>query len=116
MVQHGLGKPRKRRQLGVVTHGIGPTLRWRHRERPKSGAKGRTRRRTVAGKQPSQRLGWEAIAKALKLDVSEKVHRTKIAELLKVWIKNGMFVRVDKQDPKRRETHPCIEVAQWATD
>ena len=54
------------------------------------------------------------IATALKLDVTDKAHRHKISELLKVWIKNGMFIQTDERDPKRRTPHPCIKVGQLA--
>jgi hypothetical protein len=66
----------------------------------------------------SQATDWvgKPIAAALKLDASNKAHKKKISGLLKVWIKSGMFVRVERYDPKRREKHPCIEVGEWATD
>jgi hypothetical protein len=55
------------------------------------------------------------IARALRLDPANKAHARKIAALLKVWIENGMFVRVTGRDAKRMEK-TFVEVGQWATD
>ena len=56
------------------------------------------------------------IAAALKLDPTNKAHSKKIAGLLKVWIENGMFVRVTGRDPKRRDERTFVEVGEWAND
>ena len=55
------------------------------------------------------------IATALRLDLDNKAHAKKVAGLLKVWLANGMFVRVPGKDKKRMEKM-FIEVGQWATD
>jgi AAA domain len=56
----------------------------------------------------------KAIATALDLDPDKKANKKKIGSLLKVWIKNGMFVRVTGKDPKRRDDRKFIEVGTWA--
>lgn len=55
------------------------------------------------------------IAEALRIDVSTKSGKQKVSSLLKIWIANGMFVRVVGKDAKRMEK-TFIEVGQWATD
>jgi hypothetical protein len=56
-----------------------------------------------------------AAAKALKLDVNNKEHKSKIIRLLKTWTANGMFSVVDGLDDQRRE-RSFIEVGEWAND
>jgi hypothetical protein len=65
----------------------------------------------------SQANDWVggAIAMALKIDISTKPGKQKVASLLKIWIANGMFVRVTGKDAKRMEK-TFVEVGQWATD
>jgi hypothetical protein len=56
------------------------------------------------------------IAEALKRDINDPDTRRDIKAMLKIWIKNGMFKRVEVKDPNSRKTKPCIEVGEWATD
>ncbi len=65
----------------------------------------------------SQAADWvgKPIAAALNLDPDDKAHVKKITGLLKVWIGNGMFVRVVGKDAKRMEK-TFVEVGQWASD
>jgi hypothetical protein len=62
-------------------------------------------------RQNSQSKDWAgyAVASALKLDANDKAARSKIRELLKTWIKNGMFVVVEGLDNKR-ERRSYVEV------
>ena len=50
-----------------------------------------------------------AVASVLKLDVTNKAHKAKIAALLKTWIANRMFVVIEGPDAKR-EKRSFIEV------
>ena len=65
----------------------------------------------------SQAKDWagRAVADVLKLDTSNKAHRTKIAGLLKTWIKNGMLVVVEGEDASRRK-RSFVEVGAPADD
>jgi hypothetical protein len=54
------------------------------------------------------------IAAVLKLNPDNKKDKRKITSMLKVWIENGMFVRIPGKDPKRRVKKMFIEVGQWA--
>jgi hypothetical protein len=75
----------------------------------------------------SQAKDWagHAIAKAIALDTTSKapkaakakarMNRAKIAEMLKTWIGNGMFVEVEGLDD-RREKRKFIEVGKPADD
>ncbi len=56
-----------------------------------------------------------AVAKVLGLDVEDKADQAKIADVLKIWIKNGMFVVVERGDERSR-VRPFLEVGQWAND
>jgi hypothetical protein len=56
-----------------------------------------------------------AIAKAMGLDPDNKADRAKVATLLKVWIKNGMFIVVEGEDAKRMKRN-FIQVGEPATD
>jgi hypothetical protein len=62
-------------------------------------------------RQNSQSKDWAgyAVASALKLDANDKAARSKIRDLLKTWIKNGMFVVVEGLDDKR-ERRSYVEV------
>jgi hypothetical protein len=62
-------------------------------------------------RQNSQSKDWAgyAVASALKLDANDKAARSKISELLKRWIRNGMFVVVEGLDDKR-ERRSYVEV------
>ena len=62
-------------------------------------------------RQNSQSKDWAgyAVASALKLDANDKAVRSKISELLKTWIKNGMFVVVEGLDDKRAR-RPYVEM------
>ena len=42
------------------------------------------------------------IAKALDLDLSDRRNRAKVAELLRIWIKNGMFEVYQAADDERK--------------
>lgn len=55
------------------------------------------------------------IAKVLKLDPEDKKDCEKVKRLLKVWIKNGMFVVVDGKDDKGKR-RPYVEVGEVASD
>jgi hypothetical protein len=56
------------------------------------------------------------IARVLKLDPDNKQAKRKITAMLKVWIDNGMFVRVERKDPKKREMKTFVEVGQRANN
>ncbi|WP_292529533.1 AAA family ATPase [Methylocystis sp.] len=57
----------------------------------------------------------KAVAKAMKLDVSDKRHRAKINGLLKIWKSTGALVEVDGKDDKRN-TRIYVEVGTPAND
>jgi uncharacterized protein YjiS (DUF1127 family) len=54
-------------------------------------------------RQNSQATDWIgiAVAQVLKLDATNKAHRTKINAILKQWIRNGMFAEVVGEDDNR---------------
>jgi hypothetical protein len=56
-----------------------------------------------------------AIARAMKLDPTDSAAKTRIKQLLKTWIANGMFVVVQGKDNKGND-RPFVEVGEWATD
>ena len=56
-----------------------------------------------------------AIAAVLRLDLSTKAHKAKVAGLLATWIKTGMLVVVEGQDDKRRPRQ-FVEVGTAASD
>jgi len=64
-----------------------------------------------------QAADWvgKPIARALRLDPTNKAHARKISGLLKLWMANDMFVTVTGKDSKRME-RTFIEVGTWATD
>ena len=68
-------------------------------------------------RQNSQAKDWIGIAVAhvLKLDATNKAHRSKINALLKAWIKNGMFVEVEGEDDNRIK-RAFVEVGAPAND
>jgi hypothetical protein len=55
------------------------------------------------------------IARALRLDPTNKANIRKITGLIKMWIETGMFVRVTGRDAKRIEKI-FVEVGQLVTD
>ena len=55
------------------------------------------------------------IARALKIDVSNKAGKAKVAALIKTWMSTGMFVEVEGKDSKRMP-RTFIEVGQFASD
>lgn len=57
----------------------------------------------------------KAVAQAIRLDVEEKSHRSKISALLRKWIAEGMLVVVDGADD-RRQIRAYVEVGELATD
>jgi hypothetical protein len=57
----------------------------------------------------------KAVAQALNLDPDNKAHRSKIATLLKTWIKNGALRLVDERD-ERREIRAYVVVGEMAND
>jgi hypothetical protein len=56
-----------------------------------------------------------AAAKALKLDVKNPEHKSRIIRLLKTWTDNGMFVEVNGLDDQRK-TRSYLEVGERADD
>ncbi|NUJ80293.1 AAA family ATPase [Methylocystis sp. FS] len=64
-----------------------------------------------------QAADWvgKAVAKAMKMDASDKRHRAKIIGLLKVWKSTGTLVEVDGKDEARR-TKTYVEVGTPAND
>ncbi len=68
-------------------------------------------------RESSQAKDWagRAVADTLKLDVTDKAHKAKIASLLKTWIKNGMLAVVEGEDESRRK-RSFIEVGTLADD
>jgi len=69
------------------------------------------------GRENWQAADWvgKPIARALRLDPTNKAHARKISGLLKLWMANDMFVTVTGKDSKRME-RTFIEVGTWATD
>ncbi len=65
----------------------------------------------------SQAKDWagHAVADALKLDVGNKQCKSKIAGLLKIWIKNGALVVIRRPD-KNGDERPFIEVGRPADE
>jgi AAA domain/Bifunctional DNA primase/polymerase, N-terminal len=65
----------------------------------------------------AQATDWAgiAVARVLRLDPTNKAHKSKISALLKMWIANGMFVVVEGVDDKRRP-RDFIEVGKRAND
>lgn len=55
------------------------------------------------------------IAEALKLVLTDKADKAKVARLLKTWTANGMFVVVTGDDEKRRP-RSFVEVGEWAVN
>jgi hypothetical protein len=64
-----------------------------------------------------QAADWvgKAVAKAMKLDASDKRHRAKIIGLLKVWKSTGALVEVEGKD-EARKPKTFIEVGTPAND
>lgn len=56
-----------------------------------------------------------AIAEAMKLNVSDTREKAKIKGLLKIWKSKGMLVVIDRPDDKRN-MRPFVEVGEWAND
>jgi hypothetical protein len=55
-----------------------------------------------------------AVASVLRLDATAPADKTKIKEMLKVWIRNKALKVVEKPGPDRH-CKSFVEVAQWAT-
>ena len=64
-----------------------------------------------------QAADWvgNAVASALKLDVTRKADKAKVKGLLKIWIAKRMFVVVAREDAKRN-TRKFVEVGEPAND
>ncbi len=65
-------------------------------------------------KDSTQAKDWVGIpiARALKLDISDKADKAKIIGLLKIWIASGALIKVKRMDEARREEKMFIEVAE----
>jgi hypothetical protein len=68
-------------------------------------------------KASSQAEDWVGycVAEVLGLDPSgDPEHKTRIASMMKTWLKNGAFKKVEKKDERDRKSKPFIEVGEWA--
>ena len=66
-----------------------------------------------ADPQSSEWVG-KAVADTLRLDVDSKTERARIGEMLKIWIRSGALVKVQRKGSDRK-LRPFVEVGQWAT-
>jgi len=55
------------------------------------------------------------IAKALRIDLSSRNGKAKVAGLVRQWVTSGMFIEVEKIDDQRHKRR-FVEVGQWAND